>query len=423
MIIIKTYCKNVSILDMALIKRAVVACLDRKKYRSDVAELLLQHRPTKEELSLYRQNIKQYDYAYTESLYDNLARRIQKRLKNKNTNIKAIKEEIRFDVNANKNRTICIQTMEQQVLDYIAIFALEPFLKRIGEYQIAGIKGRGNDYGRKTVLEWLRHDDSIYFVKGDINKCYQSVDREKLMNFIKKYIKNKDLIWLIDFLTSTYSQGLSIGSLLSQFLCNVYLSQLYHYMKETVVINNHHLKYMIMQMDDIVLIHDNKEELKYFYDKMIDKLNELGLTLKTQEIYKIQDRNGHQANSKPIDLVGFLFYKDGLIRMRKTTFKRLHRTLVRVHNDLITKGHTNINRARRLLSQWGMFDKTDSYNFKQKYIKDIDYCKKLVSIFDKQNKKLKHCHGLIHNNIIKFNNWKDLTAYLEDYSVYRFKEK
>ena len=48
------------------------------------------------------------------------------------------------------------------------------------------------------------------------------------MEFLRKHIKNDILLWLIETIINTFDKGLSIGSYLSQFLCNLYLSQLYH---------------------------------------------------------------------------------------------------------------------------------------------------------------------------------------------------
>ena len=53
------------------------------------------------------------------------------------------------------------------------------------------------------------------------------------MGFLRKYVANEPLLWLIETLIRTFKQGLSIGSYLSQFLCNLYLSQVYHYMAES----------------------------------------------------------------------------------------------------------------------------------------------------------------------------------------------
>ena len=105
---------------------------------------------------------------------------------------------------------------------------MQPILCRIGANQCASIKGKGCIYGVRKIRRWLRNKSLKYFAKTDIRKCYESIDRKMLMDFLRKRIKNDLLLWLIETLISTFDKGLSIGSYLSQFLCNIYLSQLYH---------------------------------------------------------------------------------------------------------------------------------------------------------------------------------------------------
>ena len=52
------------------------------------------------------------------------------------------------------------------------------------------------------------------------------------MRFLRKQVKNDDLLYLVETLIASYKQGLSIGSYLSQWLCNYYLSFAYHYAQQ-----------------------------------------------------------------------------------------------------------------------------------------------------------------------------------------------
>ena len=84
----------------------------------------------------------------------------------------------------------------------------------------------------KAIKKWLRNKNIRYAGQCDIKKCYPSIDREKVMEFLRKYIKNEPLLNLIALLIGTFETGLSIGSYLSQYLCNVFLSQIYHEIAE-----------------------------------------------------------------------------------------------------------------------------------------------------------------------------------------------
>lgn len=56
----------------------------------------------------------------------------------------------KIDGSSGKVRRIGIQNIKQQLYDYIAVEALKPVLKRIGEYQYASIKGRGTTKGERS---------------------------------------------------------------------------------------------------------------------------------------------------------------------------------------------------------------------------------------------------------------------------------
>ena len=132
-------------------------------------------------------------------------------------------------------------------------------MKRIGEYQCASISGRGPYYGLKHVRKWLRAHDAKYVAQLDVQKCFPSIPQDKLLAFVDKYVANADIRWLVRELVSTFDVGLSIGSYLSQYLCNLYMSQLYHEISERMCYTRRGkpirlVKHVLFYMDDILLI-------------------------------------------------------------------------------------------------------------------------------------------------------------------------
>jgi len=177
----------------------------------------------------------------------------------------------KIDASNGKLRRIGIQNVKQQIYDYIAVEGLSDILRRIGEHQYASIKGRGQLAGAKRISRWMRNKNLRCIGKADVKKCFPSIDHGLLMNFLNKRIKNDDLLWLIQTLIDTFEQGLSIGSYLSQYLCNLYMSQLYHEISENmyrirkkrdgtmqrVNLTSHVLIYM----DDIFITGTNTKDL------------------------------------------------------------------------------------------------------------------------------------------------------------------
>ena len=97
----------------------------------------------------------------------------------------------------------------------------------------------------------------LYCWKGDIKKCYPSVDNELLAQLNRKYCKDKRMLDLLDLLNfNDGCPGLPIGNFLSQLWINIVLTELDRYVKEVLKVK-HYFRYM----DDLVIISDNKQDL------------------------------------------------------------------------------------------------------------------------------------------------------------------
>ncbi len=68
--------------------------------------------------------------------------------------------------------------------------------------------------------------------------------------------------------------GLGLGSQISQIMELLVLNGLDHFIKERL-----HIKYYIRYMDDFILIHPDKDYLKYCLTEINKKIIELGLEL------------------------------------------------------------------------------------------------------------------------------------------------
>ncbi|MGC8000391.1 RNA-directed DNA polymerase, partial [Salmonella enterica] len=69
-----------------------------------------------------------------------------------------------------------------------------------------------------------------YCLKMDIRKCYPSIDHLILKNIVRKKIKDKRLLELLDGIIDS-APGIPIGNYLSQFFANLYLSYFDHWLK------------------------------------------------------------------------------------------------------------------------------------------------------------------------------------------------
>ena len=248
-------------------------------------------------------------------------------------------------------------------------------MKRIGEYQYASIEGRGTTKGKDVISHWIRNKNMRYFVKLDVKKCFESIDHDKMMEFLKKLVKNEPLLNLIELLIGNFERGLSIGSYLSQYLCNLYMSILYHEIMENMYrirrskrgdnrINL--VRHCLIYMDDILMIGSRKRDLEKAVKLTIKKATEMRLEIKPN--YQVKEIDGNC-----IDMLGFKIYRTHT-EIRGRTFIRVRRTFRRAGNRL-----TEVL-AKKCLSYNGYLKHTDSKRMQKKLktVEILQRCKELM---------------------------------------------
>lgn len=387
----KRYCKDVHVFTFEHIKLSMIHCLQNKLKRGDTRNYLLGkqvHNPQKRQE--YDEKITT-DHYYFNELIDRRARELLQELKSGELKLAPIRYEVRYDNNSHKNRNIAIQSIKQQICDYIALHGIAPFFKYIGKYQVAGIPGRGTRYGIQAMRKWLSKSDNIYAGKCDICKCYESIDHDKLIVFLQKHIKNSEVLWLVKQLINTYDKGLSIGSLLSQYLCTLYLAQLYHKIMEDMYVYEsgkriNLVKHTLFQMDDILILCGNREYAEKAMQNIEKELDKMGLCLKKNyEVYKVK-MGGNKSNNSGrfIDIMGYRFYcYNTKVTLRRNTYKRLRRCALRTINDFKMKRGICAERARRNISLLGRLIETDYFILRKAFASCFYRCKGVISKYEK----------------------------------------
>lgn len=368
----KRLCKDVDITDRGLISRAVYACLKNKYKRNDVTRYFSQVSGLTENQirCIHRRYGRKSLYPIVEIIISDLREEII----NESLSFPSIWYRDKIDGSSGKIRRIGIQNIKQQLYDYIAVEGLKPLLKRIGEYQYASIPGRGTTKGKQVISRWIKDRNTRYFVKLDVKKCFESIDHDLLMRFMEKHIKNEKLIWLIRALIDSFEKGLSIGSYLSQYLCNLYMSVLYHYIMEELHKTRRGkrinlIRHCLIYMDDILLIGSRKRDMEMAAKKIIQKADEMGLTIKDNWQVRSIDET-------PIDMMGFKIYRTHT-EIRGRIFLRVRRSFRRARNAL------TIRVAKKCLSYYGYLKYTNSRKIERKWkVKPI----------------LKKCKGVIRRN-------------------------
>lgn len=371
-------------------------CIDDKYTRPDTLQMFEEYSGIKSSVicDIIKQFGKKAVYPIIETVIDG----IRQELIDRKIVIKPIWYKKKVDPSSFKVRNIGIQDVKQQIYDYIAVEGLKPLFCRISEYQCAAIKGRGQIFGVKIIKRWMRNIDIRHAGKADIKRCYESISKRKMMRFLERHVKNDLLLWLINKLISTFQSGLSIGSYLSQFLCNLYMSQLYHEISENMYRIRKHkngtterinlVKHVIFYMDDILILGTNAKDIHKAIELIIKYANKkLGLDVKPDWMVfmtKLEDRKNDKGQF--IDMMGFRIYR-WHVTIRRRVFKRIRRNYMHVWKTFKTHKKIPLLYARRCISYNGQIKNSDSYNFKRKYhVNDIiKICKKVVGNYDKSS--------------------------------------
>jgi RNA-directed DNA polymerase len=179
------------------------------------------------------------------------------------------------------------------------------------------IKGKGIHAASYNLRKALKDEPGTqYCLKLDIKKFYPSIDHSILKELLRRKIKDKDLLWLLDEIIDS-AEGVPIGNYLSQYFANFYLAYFDHWIKEVK-----RIKYYFRYADDIVILSDNKKDLhRILYEIKAYLQSELKLEVKRNyQVFPVKKRG--------IDFVGYPTFHDH-VRLRKSIKKNFCRAVYR----------------------------------------------------------------------------------------------
>lgn len=194
----KTYCKpaQIDVEDWKQNEKAVFECFRNKRSRNDFQRLLCRTGTiTKKELAEDRLN---KNLERTMAAESAVAKILTQRIINRELNLKPIRQFQRVDGLTHKLRDICQESPEQQVFEYIAVYALMPlFRAKLLPVQYGSIPKKGGVAGKRKIERLLRKKFrwKVSVIKGDVQKAYPSVTVGLTMNMLRRDVgKNKVLL-------------------------------------------------------------------------------------------------------------------------------------------------------------------------------------------------------------------------------------
>lgn len=276
-----------------------------------------------------------------------------------------------FLIKEPKLRLIMSQNVFDKIINHMVskYFLVDIYSNTLINENIATRENKGTHYGINLLKKYLNEikKDEFYILKFDISKYFYNLDHDILKNLVRRKIKDKDVLKIIDdIIDSTDSEyvnkeinrvkqkeinrvlnsnvenknkiinninkipiykkgkGLPIGNMSSQILAVLYLNELDHFIKEKL-----NIKYYIRYMDDGIIIHRDKKYLEYCLveiEKIIDKYK-LELNNKIR-IYKC---------SEGFDFLGFKFILKNnkvIMKVKNDTKKRFKRKMKNLYTLL-----------------------------------------------------------------------------------------
>ncbi len=190
-------------------------------------------------------------------------------------------------------------------------FIFDSYSCRIGKGTLKAIN-RFQTLARKSSKNNAK---TVWVLKCDIKKFFANIDHEILKNILAKYIKDRDVLWLLSQIIDSFSLGLPLGNLTSQLLVNIYMNEFDQFVKRKLKV-----KYYIRYADDFVIFSENKGHLQNLIPEISNFLDKnLKLTLHPNKVFIKTLASG-------VDFLGWINFPNHRV-LRTSTKRRMFKGL------------------------------------------------------------------------------------------------
>ncbi|MBK8923200.1 MAG: group II intron reverse transcriptase domain-containing protein [Saprospirales bacterium] len=225
-----------------------------------------------------------------------------------------------FDIYDPKHRTIAVSDFRDRVTHHALVNVLEPVFEKIfSADSYATRQGKGVHAAVFRAQHFLRGHE--FFLKTDVEKFFDSVNHNILLQIISRKIKDRRLFDVCEKIIrhgGAGGCGLPIGNRTSQFFANVYLDPLDHFLKDNCRLHGY-----VRYMDDFVLFENDNKRLKFLLQAAEDFLHDT-LQLRLKPSATLLNRRQHG-----LPFLGRRIFP-GIIRLRTENLRRItHRRAFR----------------------------------------------------------------------------------------------
>lgn len=266
-----------------------------------------------------------------------------------------------FSITDPKPRSIHKAKVVDRVLHHAVYRLLYPFFDNAFIYDSYSCRReRGThkameQFKRFSSKVSLNHTRTCWVLKCDIKKFFASVDQTILLGILATYIRDPDILWLLQEIISSFhstqpGKGLPLGNLTSQLLVNVYMHEFDYYVKHNLK-GRHYIRYA----DDFVLVSADKTWLEAQIPKIETFLREvLCLSLHPDKVYIRSLASG-------VDFLGWVHFPDHRV-LRPATARRMRKRIranptpesVQSYLGLLKHGNTT-RLTKTVLNDYGLW--------------------------------------------------------------------
>lgn len=189
-----------------------------------------------------------------------------------------------------------------------------------------------------------------YCFKADISKFYPSIDHQILLKIIRRKIKCKPTLNLLEDIICSYPGGKNtpIGNYTSQWFGNLYMNEV-----DQLIKHKFKIKAYIRYCDDFVLFHNSKETLKEIKDYIESFLSfELELRFSKWSIFPV---------TQGVDFLGYRHFPNKVL-LRKSSARRIIKRISKLPRLLEKRAISLVQYRSSIASTEGWLKWANTYN-------------------------------------------------------------
>lgn len=257
-----------------------------------------------------------------------------------------------FEVFEPKRREIYeLPLYPDHIVHHALINVLGPIWQsRFVKNSYACIPGRGIHSAVQQAMLFVRKNK--YVLQCDIRKFYPSINHEIMMNIIAKKVHDRKILNLMKIIVFSLPGGknLPIGNLTSQWMGNLYLTELDLFIKHKLKCKNY-----VRYSDDFCIFHNDKKFLNSLKQPIAQFAEQcLDLNLSKSAVQK----------SQGVVFIGFRLFKDFLL-LRKRTVKKIKKRIKKIAEQR----RRSFSTVSSLASTHGLMKWANTYNLQMSLLK------------------------------------------------------